>query len=157
VLAPRNAQFGNACATFGLPLSLHDWQAARAVDSASEAATRQWVAELGDELMQRVARAIPVLPTHVLATIFATDPERAWPETNLRQRASELVAEFRDNGAVICLPGADEQSAFADTLRQFVQRKLVSRDPRARLSADPARIPLLRYLANSVEHLRPSA
>lgn len=149
VLRPRRAQFGNACASFGRPVSLRAWQAARADARASS----QCVSDLGSELMQEVARLIPTLPTHALAGAFVDAPEKLWPLNELQAEVQQVFAALRSAGAVLCIPGHEEQPGVTDALQLLIRRKLVLVDASRRYRANPAQLPVMRYLASSVAHL----
>ena len=153
VLRPTQAQFGNACASFGPPLSLRDWQAEHGVDPTSQTTQRQWVTQLGDALMAEIAEQVPVLPTHILATHFANSPDKSWRLNELHASVTKTLGELRSSGATLCLPGEDERTDTADALRRLIRRNLVFVDAGQHYRANPSQLPNLQYLGNSISHL----
>src|SRR6185369_5764830 len=75
-------RFGYACVNFGPPVSLTGWLNRRGVDlgALSREEHSRVLEELARELMDDVARVIPVVPVALVAIAFVREPERRWSE-----------------------------------------------------------------------------
>lgn len=152
ILVPKSAQLGNACVSFGRPVELAEWQARQRVE-VTAGNNREWISALGTDLIDAVSRNIPVLPSHLLATLLADDPNRAWSVAEIQEEGIRLSARICDGGGVMCVPNADEKQAFSEAIETFTRRRLVLADASGRMSANPQKTALLKYHANSVAHL----
>lgn len=153
VLSSRRAQFGNACASFGRPVLLSDWQAAEGVGAGTHEERREWVSKLGRQTVQQVAALVPVLPVHALAVTLVSAPDNTWSREAIEREGIRLMNALRDGGAIVCLPGEDASLAIAAAVDDLERRKTLSIDAAGRISARPGGMPLLQYMANSVSHL----
>lgn len=151
VVLPGRARFGNACASFGRPVALSDWQSGRGIDVGDQRHRREWVSDLGNDLFGRAASLMPVLPAHVLGVLLVK--RSVWPLEAISEEGMRLMNEIRERGGVVCLQIADERRALAEAAESLARRKLVSIDDDGQLTANPERMLVLRYLANSVRHL----
>ncbi|HMO72987.1 MAG TPA: 1-acyl-sn-glycerol-3-phosphate acyltransferase, partial [Paracoccaceae bacterium] len=84
--------FGTVAAGFGAPLSLRAW-VAKAPDRSAEA--------LGDDLMARIGRAVPVVPVPLVAAAVALGPVA---RADLPARVQAMAARLQAQGAVLALP-----------------------------------------------------
>ncbi len=148
---PGRANFGTACASFGRPVALSDWQIGQGVDVADKQCRREWVSDLGNDLFGRAARLMPVLPSHVLGVLLVK--RSVWPLEAISEEGVRVMNEIRERGGVVCSADSDERRALAEAAERFARRKLVSIDDGGELTANPEQMPVLRYLANSVQHL----
>ena len=159
LLRSRWHRLGYACVNFGTPLSVRAWAAARGIDfdHLPREQRQAEVAALGQHLMGRVGRLIPVLPVPLVATVLLQQQgERSIDELELKSAVAMLVQRLQAADAHLYLPRSDWDYAVSAGLRMLVQRHLVdAADGLYRARATEA--PLLRYYANSIAHLLPAA
>ncbi len=148
--------FGIASAGFGEPLSLRDWCKQHRVNFATQGKQKRFknVSRLADELMQRVAGEIPVLPVPLVSTLIL-DSHPSGNEQELAEKAYNLMVEMHDAGAHISLLKGGELEEIRKAIDQMKLRKLIIKDSAGNLAAVSNEIPLLEYYANSIAHLRP--
>jgi len=148
-------RFGYACVNFGTPLSLRAWLDERGLDlrrlEKSERAPH--VEALGEELMARVGRVVPVVPVALVATLFVTTPAEALSLLELKARAFALWRELEQAGAHVYVPRRDQDYSIEVGLRMLTQRRLVEEiDGLYRPRSEE--LHLLAYYAGSIAHLR---
>jgi glycerol-3-phosphate O-acyltransferase len=147
-------RFGYACVNFGTPLSVRDYLSERGVDLRVLPRDERFrhVESIGRELMDGVGKAIPALPTALVATVFARDPDARLDELELKARVHRLTGEIDEAGGRVYLPRDDRDYAVAVGLRMLVLRRIVEvRD--GLYHVRPGELPVLRYYANSLAHL----
>jgi glycerol-3-phosphate O-acyltransferase len=149
-------RFGYACVNFGSPFSLRRYVSRHGIDfhqlSREDRSPR--IEALGRELMDEVAKVIPVVPVSLVATVFVRDPERSWSELELKGEVLRLMEELERRGAHVYVPRSDQDYAITVGLRMLTLRRLVDDADGAGLyRARPEEIPLLRYYASSIAHL----
>jgi len=152
VLRPKRAQYGNACASFGKPVSLKAWQAEHGVDPADPTKTRQWVTALGEEIISEVGRIIPTLPVHVLAILFLREPDRVRSRAELTPAVRDIIYQLDNQNLIVCVPDDDLDNSIDNALRGLRRRNLVVVDDAGAYGANAKQLRLLNYLANSVRH-----
>ncbi|MBT8080471.1 MAG: 1-acyl-sn-glycerol-3-phosphate acyltransferase [Gammaproteobacteria bacterium] len=152
-LLPRQAQLGNACASFGQPFSLSEWQSRKDTDAAKSDDPRAWVSALGNEMFQQVARIIPVMPSHTLAALLLSESQSTWSVQTISRKGMQLMHAVRDRGGVTCFPDAECDHAFTNAVDEFLRRDLLSIDADGLVTPNPDKVPTLRFMANSVSHL----
>jgi glycerol-3-phosphate O-acyltransferase len=138
----RFVRFGYASVSFGTPLSLRDYLAS-ADDPTTEA--------LGDTLMSRVRDAVPVVPVPLVAYMLlkaAVPISRA----DLVEACKAAVDQAKAHGAHVHLPRDSVEFTADYGLRILKRRKLVIAVGDQYAPSDQGLV-LLRYYANSVEHL----
>jgi glycerol-3-phosphate O-acyltransferase len=146
-------RFGYACVNFGAPVSVRAYAAERSIDfrKLSKEERSRAVAELGHHLMTEVGRLIPVLPVPLVATVLLR-ADRPLSEMELKAEVATLVNQLEAEGAHVYVPRSDWDYAVGAGLRMLVLRHLVNE--RAGLyAAELSDARLLRYYANSIEHL----
>ncbi len=138
---------GYACVSFGQPVSLREFSAKSRVRSQ-----QKLTENLGDHLMGRVAKVIPVLPVPLVACALA---ENDAPATRLeiKARCHALLAEFNASGAHVHLPHDDQDYAVEVGLRILESRHILIETENGLQVVDHDR-DLVRYYAASVAHLR---
>lgn len=129
----RTTGFGTAAAGFGAPLSLRAFLAEGHADP---------VGALGRQLMQRIARVVPVLPVPLVAAALG---QGAAGRGELLGRVQALTARLQAAGAVMQLP-AGAEAALEEGLAPLLARGLVTPD----LQPVPAAADLLAFYAASV-------
>jgi glycerol-3-phosphate O-acyltransferase len=158
MLTGRWYRFGYACVNFGRLVSAREWLAANAVSSGGDLRgldrERRFamIARLASDVMEQVARLVPVLSVPLIATVLV-EAEAPVDEFELKLRAGKLMAELEACGAKLYVARGDRDYAIHVGLRMLALRHLVEeRD--GMYAAVPAERPLLAYYANSVAHLR---
>lgn len=158
-LIPRHRRFGWACASFGEPVSLKQWQRARGIElkSLSSEQRKGHVEALGRELMDTARHMIPVLPTHVLATAVLEEPEADWPIKRLIQRCAQLRSALETAGAPIFTYDMASEAADHQGLEKLRQLGLLKiSDAKAGASGNvcvtAGKLPMLHYYANTIVH-----
>jgi glycerol-3-phosphate O-acyltransferase len=147
-------RFGYACVDFGSPVSLKAYARSRGVDFRTLSKEERFakVGNLGRELMAAVAEVIPVVPVPLVATIFVRAPERPRTELELKAEVLALMDDLGRRGAHVYVPRKDREYAITVGLRMLTLRHLVEAKD-GLLAARPQELPLLKYYANSIEHL----
>lgn len=151
-------RFGYACVSFGEPLSLRGFCAARAATERADprrldrAERFAFVGALADELMLRVGKAVPVLPVSLLATVLREAADQPLDLLALEARCHDLAERFTRSGARVYLPRRDRAYTLTVGLRMLLQRRIVVLEGGLYRVANGERL-LLDYYANAVEHL----
>lgn len=160
VLAMRGRwySFGYACVNFGTPISLKQYLAERNIDLKkidSEERIRH-VSGLAEDLMDHVARVIPVLPVSLVSAVFhATRAGEHMGELAIKAAAHDVMAELDDRGALIYIPRADRDYAISVGLRMLKLRHVVDVDDDGVWTVREENRPLLDFYANAILHLLP--
>jgi glycerol-3-phosphate O-acyltransferase len=160
MLRGRWYRFGYACVNFGPLISARDWLAANARQEGGDLRRLdkekrfEIIARLAGDVMDEVARLVPVLPVSMIATVLL-EADRPVDELELKAEAVSLMAHFEGKGAKLYLPREDRDYAIHVGLRMLVLRRLVE-EKHGRYAAVPGERPLLAYYANAVAHLRQS-
>ena len=153
MLRRRWYRFGYACVNFGLPISMRSYVHRRKIDfrTLDSAARFDAVEKLGDELLDAVASAIPVVPAPLVATVFARQPERFMSALEIKAQVQSLIDELERRGAYVHIPRGDHDYEVTAGLRMLTLRHFVDETDglyRAREGA----YEMLRYYANSIGH-----
>jgi len=150
----RRYRHGYACVNFGRPVSMRAWVREHGVDfrSLDDAGRREAVAAVGAMLMARIGAIVPVLPVPLVASVLLRDALRPLAELELKSAVHALMARLEAAGRHVYLPRADRDYAVAVGLRMLTLRGLVlERD--GLFVANPDELTLVRYYANSIEHV----
>src|SRR5207245_10014480 len=116
--------------TFGGVISASDWLAIHAspggggLRGLDKEQRFEIVGRLARDVMEEIARLIPVLPVSLIATVLL-EADRPLDELELKVRASDLVTHFEKRGAELYLPRGDRDYAFHVGLRMLALRQLV--------------------------------
>lgn len=138
----RFVRFGYASVSFGTPLSLRDY-----LGAAGEGATEA----LGDTLMSRVREVVPVLPVPLVAYTLLQE-QTPITHSALVAACRAVVARAQLRGTHVHLPLDDVDHAARFGVLALVRRNLVNADGPYYAPTEKG-LGLLRYYANSVEHL----
>jgi glycerol-3-phosphate O-acyltransferase len=139
-------RFGYACVSFGRPVSLKTFIEEH--DGTGDALCEN----LGGHLMARVADVIPVLPVPVVATALCADKGAPLTRLELKARCLDLLKGFEARGAYVHLPDHDQDYAIEIGLRILKLRHVIEEQDGV-ITIPAAQQHLLRYYANSIEHL----
>jgi glycerol-3-phosphate O-acyltransferase len=153
-LRGRLYRLGYACVSFGAPISLRDYVAARGIDFRVLDHDRRFaeVARLGGLLMGKVGEVVPALPVALVATALLDAGDAALSALELKGRVVEIARRLAAHGAHVHVPRADQDYAVEVGLRMLRLRRLVEQTD-GLYRADPSNAVLLRYYANSIAHL----
>jgi glycerol-3-phosphate O-acyltransferase len=156
LLRSRRKTFRNgyACVNFGAPVSMRERARTTGVDfrTLDEAARHAAVARVGEELMQRIGRIVPVLPVPLVATVLLRNPQAALSELELKSALNGLIRGIEALGAHVYVPRADLDYAFDVGLRMLTLRHMVVEED-GLYRANPKELHALQYYANSIAHL----
>lgn len=149
----RAKRYGRACVNFGAPLSVDDWLLARPGVLALPREERLGrMKELADEVMARIAAIMPVTAVSLASAALLSHPDgrigRARWEAlmderllTLRGRRAHVIGEERTSAEIL------DRALVMLTLRHVVEPDGDG------FGIDHGQDPLLRYYANSIEHL----
>src|SRR5580704_13235683 len=140
MLRGRWFRFGYACVNFG------------GLGGLDKEQRFEIIGRLAHDVMEEIARLIPVLPVSLIATVLL-EADRPLDELELKVRASDLVAHFESRGAKLYLPRGDRDYAFHVGLRMLTLRRLVEETDGLFVAVATDR-PLLAYYSNAIAHLR---
>lgn len=145
-------RFGYACVNFAAPISMRDYAKANEIDfrTLEPEARFEAVETLGGELLQAIARAIPVLPVSPVATVFV----RAGDEVLGLLEIKALIDALEREDAYVHVPRADRDYAITVGLRMLTLRHFVS-EADGLFRANAGERDMLRYYANAIEHFLP--
>jgi glycerol-3-phosphate O-acyltransferase len=159
-LAVRGRRFRNgyACVNFGTPVSMRGYVADQGVNfrSLDDVGRRPAVAAVGAMLMARIGAVVPVLPVPLVASVLLREPARPVSELELKAAVQALMLSVEASGAHVYVPRTDRDYALTVGLRMLSLRGLILEED-GLFRANPDDLPLLRYYANSIEHLLASA
>ncbi len=138
-------RFGYACVSFGRPISLKSYMTESAItdrDNITE--------NLGQELMQRIAEVVPVLPVSLVSHVLL---QNAAP-LNMLELKAECHAVWRrlaKSGAYSHIPHTDEDYAVNVGLRMLTLRHLVDAVD-GKFSVNTQSRATVAYYANAIAH-----
>ncbi|MCB1034357.1 MAG: 1-acyl-sn-glycerol-3-phosphate acyltransferase [Acidobacteria bacterium] len=149
-------RFGYACVNLGTPISMARYLEEHQVSlQGLEAPERfEHIAKIGEDLMARIGRVVPVLPVSVVATVFAHQPDLPRGELEVKAAAFEVIRSLESAGAKVYIPRESEDYSIEVGLRALRKRRLVE-EVDGRLQARVEELPVLEYYANSIRHLLP--
>ena len=153
MVSNRWHRFGYACVNFGSPISLAHYVRSHNVVFAGIQREKRFAAVevLAAELMNAIARVIPVVPVSLVATAFVREPTRGWSELELKSAVLRSMEELEGRGAHVYVPRGDQDYAITVGLRMLTLRRLV-RESDGLYTPVPDELPLLSYYANSIAH-----
>ena len=154
MLTGRWHRFGYACVNFGKPLSMRDYVGRQGIDfrRLDDEARHREVERIGAQIMDAIARIVPVLPVSLVATVFLRNRDAGLSELELKSAAYDLIQRLEKAGAHIYVPRGDLDYAIGVGLRMLLLRRIVVEQD-GLYRADPAEAALLSYYANAIEPL----
>jgi len=154
MLTGRWHRFGYACVNFGKPLSMRDYVRRHGIDfrRLDDEDRHREVERVGAQVMDAIARIVPVLPVSLVATVFLRHPDAGWSELELKSAAYDLILRLEKAGAHLYVPRGDLDYAIGVGLRMLLLRRIVAEQD-GLYRANPAEAALLSYYANAIEPL----
>lgn len=154
-LQGRLYRYGFACVSFGNPVSFKAWLAENRLDFPTLSEKKRFAAikGLGSDLINEIARVIPVLPVALTAKVFLESGDKALGELELKSLLFELMTRLEKSGAHVHIPREDRDYAVSMGLRMLTLRHLVQETDDGLYRANPDETVLLTYYANSIAHL----
>ncbi len=148
-------RYGRVAVNFGTPLSMRAWVAGHPglLDLSREERLPR-MQTLADEVMQRIARIIPVTPVPLVAAALLSFRQTAVRREALLDRIEEYRAALMDREAKLVQPDRDAAAILDRAWKMLSMRRLAIRAGDDYLIMERQR-PLLEYYANSVKHLLP--
>ena len=147
----RWRRFGYASVNFGEPLSMSDWCHEKNVKFTHLDQEQKFVAvgQLANELMERIADVIPVLPLPLLASV-ALEHRDSWESAlALKTFALNKIDRLREQGAPIRITAGACESVLSNALNTLCARKMLEQK-NGLLRAAPDAEDVLTYYANSI-------
>ena len=135
-------RFGYAAVSFGEPLSLAD---------LAKSAPENLTETVGEKIMERIAKVVPVLPVPLVARII-TDADGALDRTDIEAEYATLVETLRARGVEVRIPRDDVSYAVETALRMLTLRQILERTGERFKIVESDR-QLLDFYANSIRHL----
>jgi glycerol-3-phosphate O-acyltransferase len=110
------------------------------------------VERVGAQVMEAIARIIPVLPVSLVATVFLRNRDAGLSELELKSGAYDLILRLEKAGAHIYVPRGDLDYAIGVGLRMLLLRRIVVEEEGV-YRASPGEAALLAYYANAIDPL----
>ena len=153
MLRGRWYRFGYACVNFGSPLSMRQYVVGKNLNPQTmlDQEYRQFIADLGTDLLQRVGDVVPILPVSLVSTVLL-NVSVGLNEFDIKAQAHALLGDLEDRGAKLYIPRADWEYAVTVGLRMLTLRKAVAVE-NGLYVVDRKDTRLLRYYANAIRHL----
>ncbi len=155
-------RYGYACVSFGKPVSMRKYLEENGGGDKNkenfdfrlmgEEQRFKEIEKLGQNLMQEVGKAVPVLPVSLVATIFVSEGARPLSLFEIKSKTFNLINELEAKSVHIHIPRNDHDYLVEVGLRMLTLRHIV------RIEDDKYRPNwqeklLLEYYANSIAHL----
>lgn len=138
ILTGRFQKFGTAAVSFGPPLRL---------GNLMQVAMQDPVKALGDEVMRRIVRAMPVLPVPLACA--ALRGQRGLSRDELLHRIQNLLTRLQEIGARTDLAGASAEEVLNEAL-PILTRRHVLREAEGRIEVAQSFLTLIEFYAASV-------
>ncbi len=140
-------RFGYAVVSFGKPVSLREFVAAREGQPQENQ-----IAELGDALMQAIGNVIPVLPVSLISKVILAADGEPMRKIAIKAAAHQLWQDYAASGVYNHIPRGDEDYAVDVGIRMLTMRNILQEKDGV-LHINPENKHLLEYYAKSIEHL----
>ena len=151
----RWRRFGYASVNFGEPLSVQDWCQDRGVEFARLEQEQRFVevGRLANELMERIADVVPVLPVPLLASVVLEHRNDWESALAIKTYALEKIYQLREQGAPIRIAAGACEGVLSNALTTLCARKMLEQR-NGLLRAAPDAGDILTYYANSIDRWR---
>jgi glycerol-3-phosphate O-acyltransferase len=155
LLTGRLRRYGRVAVNFGTPQSLRAWVARNpGVLDLPRAERLPRVQQLADELLDRIARIVPVTPVPLAAAALLSFGETAVPRSDLLQRITDYRDHLTARDARLMHADHDAGAILERAWKTFGMRRLAVQQGNTYIVL-PSHRPLLEYYANSIRHLLP--
>ncbi|KPL26571.1 MAG: hypothetical protein AMJ72_12405 [Acidithiobacillales bacterium SM1_46] len=150
MLRSRWHRFGYASVNFGSPVSARDWCRRDGVNFAALDGEQRFaqVERLAGELMECVARLVPVLPVPLLAEAVLAAPQ-GQSEYDLTARVYDRIEALQRAGAVVIVPSRTRAHSVETALNMLKLRRMVVTSEGLCRPA-PEALEVLAYYRNSL-------
>lgn len=164
-LQGRLYKYGHAVVSFGEPISLSAFAKAKQIDFAGFAETGDPVAkaarearfrgvqQLGDELLDKIGRVIPVLPVSLVATILLQNEDHWMGDLELKSKSFDLMQKIEAAGYHVHIPHGDRDYTLETGIRMLKLRHILEVNADGLFRANLSEQLLLEYYANSIAHI----
>jgi glycerol-3-phosphate O-acyltransferase len=151
-------RFGYTCVSFGEPFSLKQYVAEHKIDFRDLPDDRRYaeIEKLGSKLMNAVGRVVPALPVSLVSTALLEAHPAPLTLFEIKGRVSRLIEDLEAQGAYVHIPRSDRDYAIEVGLRMLKLRHIVIEDD-GHFSVNMKDLHIVRYYANAIAHLLPSA
>jgi len=146
-------RYGYACVSFGKPVSMRQYLDENKLDFRllPPENLHGEMEKLGGKLMHEVGRAIPALPTSLVASVLLSDEKRPMSLFEVKTGVFNLINQLQDAGVYVHVPRDDHDYLVDVGLRMLTLRHLVL------IAGDSYRVSskerdIVAYYANSIEH-----
>ena len=137
-------RFGYACVSFGKPVSLKRFLA------KTEGELEAQIATLGDDLMEKIAGVVPVLPVSLISSIMLKAESLSM--IGIKGAAHKRLKDYAARGIYSHIPHADEDYAVDVGLRMLTMRHILLEEDGI-FRVNPENRDVLEYYANAIAHL----
>ena len=138
-------RFGYACVSFGQPVSLKEFVAARPSTNIPDITTA-----LGNELMTRIGGVVPVLPVSLVSRVLL-HTVHPMSMLELKAKCHDIWRQLSARGVYSHIPHEDEDYAVEVGLRMLTLRHMVSEED-GKFTLVPAHAVVVEYYANAIAH-----
>ena len=147
-------RFGYAVANFGTPISMREYSKTHKIvfKDLDKNIRIEKIKKLSSALMVSIGSAVPVVPVSLIANVFASHPQKAFSDLELKAQVQKLLDKLEQTGAHIYIPRKDRNYAIEVGLRMLTLRHIVLEENDLYRAA-PEENKILDFYANSIEHL----
>lgn len=158
-------RYGHACVSFGEPVSLSAFASKNNIDFSNFAETGDpvvhkarearfmGVQKLGDELLDKIGRVIPVLPVALVATVLLQNEDHWMADLELKSKAFDLMQRIEAAGYHVHIPHGDRDYTLETGIRMLKLRHILEVNADGLTRANLNEQLLLEYYANSIAHI----
>lgn len=149
-------RFGYACVNFGTAVSMREYCREKGYDFRIDQREDRFakIQELADHVMGRVGEIVPILPVSLVAHAAMRQPYAAVTHLELRNEAQRIFNTLSVDQRQIYVPRQDEEYAIEFGIKNLTLRHLLIDDV-STIKPNPDHLHVLRYYANSIDHLFP--
>jgi len=146
-------RFGYASVSFANPVSTREYCEKNNVDFAHLASKERFeqVAILADKLMQKIEKAVPIVPVVLLASVFIQSKDQRLTKQQALSRARELMESIESKGGQVLFPNKDKQVNLEAAIEMLCLRHLIKVEEGYYQMCDDA-AEVLEYYQNSIIH-----